>query len=537
MIDRNRKKDHLASELADARKRIAELEESEFRHKLAEERLRASEANYRAIFDTANDAIFVHDIETGDILDVNRKAHEIYGYPPEEARKLNVEALSSGEPPFTQEKANLLIEKAVNEKPQLFEWMAKDKDGRLFWVEVSLKLGIIGGKKRLLATVRDITERKKAEQTIRQSEKRYRELYEGSRDGYAMVNMEGKILESNSVFKEMLGYTDEELLEKTYEEITLAKWHAMEAEIIENQVMKRGYSDVFAKEYRRKDGTIFPIEIRVYLIKDENGEPAGMWAFVRDITERKQAEKELKEAKDNLEIKVKERTEELRKKNEELERFVYCASHDLQAPLRAIQVFSNMLIDDLREQLKSKQHERLSSMAQTAEYSSQLVGDMLTYARLGLENLEKTDVPLKSVLNYCQFELIEDINAVNAEIKISDSLPTVKGDERMLVRLITNLLSNAIKFVPPDRRPLVEIDIKRVKGAIHFSVKDNGVGIAPEFRETVFGMFERLHSRDDYAGTGVGLAIAKKIVELHGGRIGVESEQGTGSTFWFEIPD
>jgi signal transduction histidine kinase len=224
-------------------------------------------------------------------------------------------------------------------------------------------------------------------------------------------------------------------------------------------------------------------------------------------------------------------------KNEELERFVYCASHDLQAPLRAIQVFSDMLIDDLGEQLESKQLKKLSAIGQSAEHSSQLIGDMLTYARLGLQNLEKTEVPLKSVLNYCQFELIEDINKMNAGIRISDSLPTVRGDERMLVRLITNLLSNAIKFMPTDRQPLIEIEVKRVDGAVHFSIKDNGVGIAPEFREKVFGMFERLHSRDEYDGTGVGLAIAKKIVELHGGKIGVESEPGIGSTFWFEIPD
>jgi PAS domain S-box-containing protein len=296
MKDQSKNKKQLLSELADARKRIAELEESKSGHKQAEEKLRDSEANYRAIFDTANDAIFVHDIETGDILDVNRKMLETYGYTLEEALQLNVEALSSAEPPFTQENANRLIEKAVNGKPQLFEWMAKDKGGRLFWVEVSLRLAVIGGRERLLATVRDINERKQAEQTIKQSEKRYRELYESSRDGYSMVTMEGKILESNSVCREMLGYTDAELRTKTYEDITPEKWHALEAGIVENQVMTRGYSDVYVKELRRKDGTIFPIEMRAYLIQDDDGEPVGMWGFVRDITERRQAEQKIRQS-------------------------------------------------------------------------------------------------------------------------------------------------------------------------------------------------------------------------------------------------
>ncbi|UCD56443.1 MAG: hypothetical protein JSV16_11475, partial [Candidatus Hydrogenedentota bacterium] len=245
----------------------------------------------------------------------------------------------------------------------------------------------------------------------------------------------------------------------------------------------------------------------------------------------------LRDAKDQLEAKVEERTEELRKKNEELESFVYSVSHDLKAPLRAIYGFSRALIEDLGERLEGENLENLSAIARAAENMNQLIGDMLTYARLGMQSFSKTEIPLKSVLVDSQFQLIEDIKKSGADIRISEPLPVIRGHERTLVQLMSNLLSNAIKFVPPGRKPGVCIEVKRSRDRVRVSVRDNGIGIAPEYREKIFRMFERLHSRDEYPGTGIGLAIAKKAVELHGGRIGVESEPGKGSTFWFEIPN
>lgn len=367
-----------------------------------------SDDGYRVIFDTANDAIFVHDIDTGAILDVNQRMCEMYGYTREEALQLNVESLSAGKPQYTQKNALRRIRKAAQGEPQLFEWTAKSKSGRLFWVEVSLKRTVIQGKERLLAIVRDITERKKAEEDLR-------------------------------------------------------------------------------------------------------------------------------ETKERLEVRVKERTEELRKKNEELESLVYSVSHDLQTPLRAILGYCQKLMDNLSEQVEHL--ETVVAIGKAADNMNRLIGDMLTYARLGIHSLSKVDVSLNSVLNYCQFELIEEFKKSGADIHIPDQLPVVKGDERMLVRLMANLLSNAIKFVPAERNPQVNIEATRLEGVVRVSIQDNGIGIPPECAERIFRMFERLHSQDKYPGTGVGLAIAKKIVDLHGGKIGVESEPEKGSRFWFEIPD
>ncbi|MDY7108610.1 MAG: PAS domain S-box protein [Planctomycetota bacterium] len=274
--------------------------------KRAEEALIASERNYRAIFDAANDAIFIHDARTGKILDVNDEMTRLFGYSREEACRMTVGELSSGEAPYTDEEARRRIRSAAEEGPQIFPWRSLRKNGERFWAEVNLKSALIGGEDRIIAIVRDITERKQAENALRQSERKYRELFEGSRDGSAAVDMDGRITECNSVFCDMLGYRVEELRTLTYDDITPPRWHEEEARIIREQVLVRGYSDVYEKEYIRRDGTIFPVEVRTYLTVDDAGEPLGMWAVVRDITERKQGEAALRDREARLRLMMRQ---------------------------------------------------------------------------------------------------------------------------------------------------------------------------------------------------------------------------------------
>ena len=259
------------------------------------EALQENEKRFRAIFDSVNDAIFIHDLETGAIVDVNQRMCEMYGFSREESLRLRATDSSSGQPPYTEQDALNWLRKAATGEPQLFEWHAKHKTGRLFWVEVNIRRASIAGKDRLLVTVRDITERKKAEAALRESERRYTGLFETLRDGFASVLMNGRIVETNPIFRSMVGYTEEELYDMTYEELTPEKWHHFEANIIREQVLERGYSDVYEKEYIRKDGTIFPLEIRTHLLRGGDGEPLRMWGFVRDITARKQGQEALRE--------------------------------------------------------------------------------------------------------------------------------------------------------------------------------------------------------------------------------------------------
>ena len=253
--------------------------------------------------------------------------------------------------------------------------------------------------------------------------------------------------------------------------------------------------------------------------------------------ERERIEDELREAKDELEVKVEERTEKLKRKNEEMENFIYSISHDLKTPVRAIQGLSQALSRDLEKQLKGEHLEDLSALRRTAESTDRLLGDMLTYARLGFEDFSKSEAPLKTVILDAQLELIDVIKTSGAKIHIVEPMPVIAGHERTLVRLMVNLLGNAIKFVQPGQSPEIHIEAVEIENRMRISVRDNGIGIDPRFQEKIFGMFARLHSQHDYGGTGIGLAIAQKAVELHGGRIGAESRLGEGSVFWFEIPD
>jgi len=253
--------------------------------------LRALDSQGMTLLDNLNDAIFLHH-RSGRLLAVNTKACDLLGYSREQ---LLQRGLADILPPEAFDEAVRHVEEIFTKGELVFQTICVTRRGRQIPIEVSSCVIEHEGCPAVLSVGRDITERKRMEQALRQSEKRYRDLYEGSRDGYARVTMDGKIVESNSTFRQILGYTPDELLSLTYEDITAAKWHETERRIVREQVLRRGYSDVFEKEYIRKDGSVTPIEIRICLLREDGGEPTGMWAFVREIGERKQAAEALRE--------------------------------------------------------------------------------------------------------------------------------------------------------------------------------------------------------------------------------------------------
>lgn len=258
------------SELVELSRQISESRASETGRKVAEEELMASEANYRVIFDSANDGIFVHDKETGDILDVNPKMCEMYGYTPEEARHLNVEAISLGEPPYTQKEALLLIKKAAKGEPQLFEWLAKDKAGRPFWVEVNLKHAVIRGKDRLLAIVRDITDRKLSEKKLNAARQKLLDIVDFLPDATFVIDSEKKVIAWNQAIEEITGISIESVRDIT-------KHKRLEEELRKH----RHYLEALVEE-------------RTAELKTANKQ------LQREIAERKQAEEELRLSRDRF---------------------------------------------------------------------------------------------------------------------------------------------------------------------------------------------------------------------------------------------
>ncbi|MBI4832915.1 MAG: PAS domain S-box protein [Candidatus Lindowbacteria bacterium] len=279
-------------------------------HKSAEDVLKASEANYKAIFDTVNDAIFVHDIETGEILDVNQKMCEMYGYSAEEARRLNVEALSSGEPPYTQRDALCWLEKAAQGAPQLFEWRAKDRGGRLFWVEVSLKRAAIGGVDRLLAIVRDVTERKRTQEALQESDRRYRLLAQNVTD--VIWTMELQTMRFTFVSPSVMrlrGYRPTEVMAQPLDEVlapdsleVAAK--SLQEELLREEASPKGISRSRTIELEQlcKDGSTVWTEVTVTFLRDPDGKPVELLGVTRDIAERKRAEEALRRSEEKYRL-------------------------------------------------------------------------------------------------------------------------------------------------------------------------------------------------------------------------------------------
>jgi PAS domain S-box-containing protein len=272
-----------------------DLSEKDANWKSLQEELERSEERFRILFEYAPDGYYLCDLD-GRFIDGNRAAEDMVGYQREELigqsfLKLNL--LPKGQ---LQRAAKILVKSAIGKPTGPDEFTLNRKDGAQVAIEIHTYPVRIQGQVLVLGIARNITERKHTEAKLRDSETKYRQLHESSRDGCAATDLKGRLLESNTAFREMLGYTEEELGRLTYADITPHRWHGIEAQIVKEQVFTKGYSDLYEKEYLRKDGTVFPIELRVYLKKDPEGRPAGMWAIVRDISKRRRAEEELRQS-------------------------------------------------------------------------------------------------------------------------------------------------------------------------------------------------------------------------------------------------
>jgi PAS domain S-box-containing protein len=357
-------------------------------------------------------------------------------------------------------------------------------------------------------------------------EGRYRGLLEAAPDAMVVVNPGGEIVLLNVQAEKQFGYSRDELVGQKVKNIIPEGF----AERLVADAL-RSAEDALAQQIgtgieltaRRKNGSNFPIELMLSPL--ESAEGVLVTAAIRDITTRKKAEA-------NLLDKV----EELNRSNEELGQFAYIASHDLQEPLRMVASYTQLLSRRYKGKLDSDADEFIAFAVDGASRMQRLIQDLLTYSRVGTKGQDLLNVSSEEALQRALINLrsaIEDSGALVTH----DSLPSVLADEMQLIQLFQNLVGNAIKYQSPGI-PKVHISAVRNGGKKWtFSVRDNGLGIDPQYFEKIFGMFQRLHKREEFAGTGIGLAICKKIVERHGGNISVESEPGHGSTFRFALAE
>ncbi|MCZ3364447.1 sensor histidine kinase [Methanobacterium veterum] len=353
--------------------------------------------------------------------------------------------------------------------------------------------------------------------------KRQAELINLTHDAIFVRNMDDEITFWNKGSEETYGWSRDEALGRVTHDLLQSEYPEPLDEIQED-VLNYGQWDG-ELTHKKRDGTSIMVLSRWSLQKDESGKPLGFLEINTDITKRKEAQEKLKEL-----------VEELKRSNYELQQFTYITSHDLQEPLRSIASFAQLLGRRYNGKIDSSADEYIDFIVDGAMRMKEMIQGLLEYSLVGKgENFQLTDV--NETIDIVLSNLKRLIDENEAEIT-HERLPTVTADSRQLVQIFQNLIVNAVKFKKPETRPKIRISayLDTKKKEYIFSVSDNGIGIEKQYSDKIFDIFKRLHTIDEYRGTGIGLAICKRIVEHHGGKIWVESKYGAGSTFYFTIP-
>ena len=483
------------------------------------------ESRYRGLLEAAPDAMVVVN-QSDEIVLLNVQAEKQFGYSRDELVGQPVtniipegfaERIISDDLRSTEEALAQVIGTGI-------ELVALRRDGTEFPIEIMLSPLESSEGILITAAIRDISVRRAAEGYLVQMESRYRGLLEAAPDAMVVVNQSGEIVLLNVQAEKQFGYSRDELVgqpvtniipEGFAERIISDDLRSTEEALA--QVIGTGIELVAL----RRDGTEFPIEIMLSPL--ESSEGILITAAIRDISVRRAAERALLDS-----------VKELNRSNEELGQFANIASHDLQEPLRMVASYTQLLSRRYQGRLDADADEFINFAVDGASRMQRLIEDLLTYSRAGTRGMELLPTSSNACLQQALLGLqaaVEDSGALVTH----DRLPRVMADATQLTQVFQNLIGNAIKYQGPGI-PHVHISVTREgQKKWMFSVKDNGLGIERQYFERIFGMFQRLHKRQEFAGTGIGLAICKKIVERHGGTISVESEPGHGSTFHFAL--
>jgi PAS domain S-box-containing protein len=488
-----------------------------FRDVTKEKKAEETHLTLATLVNSSDDAIISTTME-GNITSWNSGAKEIYGYTSDEIMGNHISVLA---PPNRGNEFMEIIKRIIRgERIEHFETIRMKKNGT--GVNVSLTVShlqdSVGDTIGFSAISRDITRRKEDEI------ERFRlaSIVESSDDAIIGKNLDGSIMSWNAGAERMYGYSQNEALGRSISFIIPPDLPDEMPKIID--IIKNGkHIKHYETQRIKKDGGLIHVSLTTSPIKDMEGNITGISTIARDITEKVEAEKKLKEYTRNLKIK-----------NDELEQFAYVASHDLQEPLRMVASYVQLLQRRYEGKLDSDADDFIHFAADGASRMQVLINDLLSFSRISTRGKPFVETNVESVLQRALQNLQMQILESNAIID-HDPLPVVKADASQLVQVFQNLLSNSIKFCSKET-PHILISAEQQDENWVFSVKDNGIGIDPEYFNRIYVIFQRLHTREEYPGTGIGLAICKRIVERHGGRIWVESEPGRGTTFFFTIP-
>ena len=424
----------------------------------------------------------------------------------------------------------IAVLRTIMEKERLTKEQLKEMKGEPS-KEILIK-DLIQLRQRLSEMEKQEAETKRSHEELLSAKTAFEVLFEFSPEGIVVINREGLVVQLNKQAERMLGYTREECLGKPHEVLVPERFREQHRLHVKNyladpRVRPMGIDlDLYI---RRSDGREFPADIALGPMYIENG--FVVLSVIRDITEVRKAETALREKEESL----RKAMEDLARSNRELEQFAYVASHDLQEPLRMVSSYLQLLERRYKGRLDEAADEFISYAVDGATRMQRLINDLLDYSRVGTRGSPLAPTDAADALNEALANLRMTLEETHARVT-HDELPVIMADRSQVVRLFQNLIGNAVKFRKRDVPPRVHVSAEEKGNERVFSVRDNGIGIEPEFFDRAFQIFRRLHTAGEYPGTGMGLAICKRIVERHGGRIWVESNPGEGSTFYFTLP-
>jgi PAS domain S-box-containing protein len=496
----------------------------------AEEGLKESEAHYRYLFEQNPVPMLIYELDSLKMLSINEAFTSHYGYTKDEILSKHLIDLY----PETEKKEIADLTKNLTGLNYVGEWHHLKKDGTQITIEVSSHIVSYEGRQARIAVINDITKRKWAEKALQESEVKYRRIVDTANEGIWTLDQDGRTIIVNSRMAEILGYQDIEMVigrlvtDFMFEE-DLPDHHKR----MENRL--QGFSETYERRFRRNDGQAVWTIVSGSTVLDNEHHFEGTVAMITDITERKLAEQEILKLNFELENRVIERTAQLEAANKELEAFSYSVSHDLRAPLRHVSGYLELLTKRNNQQLDDKGKHYIKSISEASNQMGVLIDDLLNFSRAGRMEMKLDNMDMNKAIKDALSMLEQETKGRTIEWKQA-LMPNVYADYAMVRQVWVNLLSNAIKYSRKCDIAIIEIGIMTDANENIFFVRDNGAGFDMNYAQKLFGVFQRLHSMEDFEGTGIGLANVRQVIKRHKGRTWAEGEINKGATFYFSLP-
>jgi PAS domain S-box-containing protein len=498
--------------------------------KQAEQALRESEERFSKSFRTSPISFMIANIEDGRIIEINDAFSSISGFTREEAlgnTTLNMKI-------WVHEEDRKHIIDSLREGNAILhqETLLQAKDGNVSTVLLSAQVIKLANRNCIISSIEDITKRKEAEDELRiQSE-----IMSHMAEAVYLVRMEdGIIVYTNSKFEELFGYGPGDMTGKHVSIVNAPAEKSPEQTAIEimNQLDKKGFWTGEVLNIK-KDGTVFWSHANVAIFNHSKYGKV-LVSVQEDITDRKNAEFQIKKLNEELEVRVIQRTQLLEAANKELEAFSYSVSHDLRAPLRSVHGFTKILLEDYEASLDEEGKRICGIISSSATQMGALIDDLLSFSRIGRSSLHPSEIDMKKMAKLIFEKMTSPTERKRIKMNIG-RLSKAFGDVTLFGQVWTNLISNAIKYTSKNDISEINIGSKVDEKMITYFIKDNGVGFDMQYAHKLFGVFQRLHSEAEFEGNGVGLAIIQRIVLKHGGKVWAEGEVGKGATFYFSLP-